>query len=129
MDRSAPRTFTLVRKGVAGFLLGALIAAAVYAYLSVRASRRTGREVDHSMIDLQLTLQSEVLEGYLEGDPDRRARARSVYDDLLDAAAAGKVTRHEAEELQREFDRATKDQKLESDEFDRLLDVAVSLRD
>ena len=120
-----PLIFILV--GCGGCLLLAGLGVVVLGFLGAMTARKAGDEFASGMIGLQLFAQQAALSVHLSNDSTRMDRIEQVYGELSDMADAGELKQADVEKLQKEIEKAEKDNKITGDEADKILDMAEGI--
>lgn len=121
------KTVMYVLLGCGGCLLvGGLVTVALLVIGGRAAQQELGKH-QSTIVAFQAVALQAGMATYLSGDQARLDRADALFEELQKDIEAGKATSEQVQELNEQFEAATRDNKLTGDEADAILDGVEKL--
>jgi len=125
--KSGSRAVLWIVLGVGGCIGAFLLVLVVLAVIGGMTFRRRVAEEQHRLIALHIHEEEDELTVYLENDPDRAQRVRTVWDELQKQADAGELKMDESQRLSDEVRKITDDGQVTSDEADEAIAMGAKI--
>lgn len=121
------KTLLYILVGCGGCLLLSGIALVALFVIGATAAKRELGDAQNAMVSIQVVALEVQLSSYLQSDDARLARAEKVFEEVNKAAEEGEITSEEIDTLNKKFERLTKDNKLDGNEADEVLEDLENL--
>ena len=126
-DKKNNKTLMYVLLGCGGcILIGGLVTVALILIGGRAAQQELGKH-QSTIVAFQAVALQAGMATYLSGDQARLDRADALFEELQKEIEAGNVTSEQIQEINEQFDAATRDNKLTGDEADAILNQVEEL--
>lgn len=116
------KTLLYVLVGCGGCILLSGVAVVAMVVIGASAAKRELGDAKNAMVSIQVVALEVQISSYLQSDDTRLERATKIFEEVNKAAEEGEITSDEIETLNKKFERLTKDNKLEGNEADEILE-------
>ena len=116
------KTLLYVLVGCGGCLLLSGIAVVAVVILGATAAKKEMGAAQNAMVGIQVVALEVQISSQLQSDDARLERAQKVFEELNKAVEESEISSDEIEKLNKKYERLTKDNKLDGNEADEMLE-------
>lgn len=121
------KTLLYILVGCGGCLLLSGIGVIALVILSATAVKSELGDAKNAMVAIQVVALEMQLTSHLQADDTRLERATKIFEEVNKAAEEGEISSEEIDKLNKKYERLTKDNKLDGNEADEMLDDLENL--